>query len=49
MCKSGRGGKLPRILIAENVELCGMAWYTVNIVVNDYQEFCGGKRHDIEE
>ena len=30
-----RSGKLPHILIVENVELRGMAWYTVNIVVND--------------
>ena len=33
MCKRVRGRGLLCILIAENVELCGMAWYTVYIDV----------------
>lgn len=33
------GGKLLRILFAENVELYGMAWYTVYIAENDKLKF----------
>jgi len=33
MCKSVRGGELLRICIAENVELYGMVWYTVYVIL----------------
>ncbi len=39
MCKNVCGaGKLLRILVVDVVELYGMVWYTVSIVVNDKSE-----------
>lgn len=44
MCKNVCGaGKLLRIWIAENVELYGMGWYSVNIIVSDKSAICVDK------